>query len=147
MRQDERTSLESRHDVSLPDRRTRRSAGGSQAHLLDADSATLHGWFARCAGRMPAAPSLTFRETTLTYGELDGLAGGIAAQLVRADVQRGDLVGICVSREQAVPAILGVLKAGAACVPLDPRYPDARLAHLLDRVAARVVVADDGGAA
>src|SRR5579859_6449711 len=56
-------------------------------------------------------------------------------------VRPGDLVGLCVSRsEQMVTALLGILKAGAAYVPMDPDYPTERLKFMLEDSAARVLV-------
>lgn len=106
-------------------------------------SETVPAWFARRAAQAPAAPALTAGGRTRSYGELDAEANGLAARLVEAGVGRGDFVPVCVGREDAVAAILGVLKAGAAYVPLDQSHPDARLAECVQRVAAQVVVADD----
>jgi amino acid adenylation domain-containing protein len=105
-------------------------------------SETLHGWFAQQAAETPAAPALTADGVTLSSRELDTLANDVAGRLAHEGVGRGDLVPVCVAPGRAVPAILGVLKSGAAYVPLDPSYPDARLADCAERVAARVVVAD-----
>jgi amino acid adenylation domain-containing protein len=79
----------------------------------------------------------------MSYAELHDLAGHIAARLVAAGVRPGDLVPVLVPRRLVIPAILGVLMAGAAYVPLDPRYPDTRLASLAERVGAGVIVTDD----
>ena len=107
-------------------------------------SETLHGRFAQQAAKTPAAPALTADGVTLTYAELDAVANDIAGRLAREGVGRGDLVPVCVARGRVVPAILGVLKTGAAYVPLDPSYPDARLADCAQRVTASVVIADGG---
>ncbi|MEU6404721.1 non-ribosomal peptide synthetase [Streptomyces sp. NPDC046985] len=104
---------------------------------------TLHSCFARQAAASPQATALTAGGTTLTYAELHGLAGAIAGRLVAAGVRPGDLVPVLVSRQHVVPAVLGVLMAGAAYVPFDPRYPDARLAGLAERVAAQVVLTEE----
>ncbi|WP_189980206.1 non-ribosomal peptide synthetase, partial [Streptomyces capoamus] len=71
------------------------------------------------------------------------LAGRIAGRLIASGVCPGDLVPVLVPRRLVIPAILGVLMAGAAYVPLDPRYPDTRLASLAERVEAGVIVTDD----
>ena len=78
----------------------------------------------------------------MSYAELQDLAGHIAAQLVARGVRPGDLVPVLVPRHRVVPTILGVLMAGAAYVPLDPQYPDARLASLTERVGAGVIATD-----
>ncbi|MFJ8716846.1 amino acid adenylation domain-containing protein [Streptomyces violaceus] len=104
---------------------------------------TLHTWFARQAARSPRATALTAGGTSMSYAELHESARHIAARLVAAGVRPGDLVPVLVPRSQVVPAILGVLMTGAAYVPLDPRYPDTRLASLAERVGAGVIVTDD----
>ncbi|MFJ8313845.1 MULTISPECIES: amino acid adenylation domain-containing protein [unclassified Streptomyces] len=110
---------------------------------LEAPAGTLHSWFARQAASSPRAIALTAGGTSMSYAELHDLAGRIAGRLVAAGVRPGDLVPVCVTRCRSIPAILGVLMAGAAYVPLDPRYPDPRLASLAERVGAGVIVTDD----
>ncbi|MBY8884719.1 amino acid adenylation domain-containing protein [Streptomyces sp. PTM05] len=104
---------------------------------------TLHEWFAHQAVKSPQALALTADGASMTYGQLHDLARGIARRLVASGVRPGDLVPVCVTRPRVVPAILGVLMAGAAYVPLDPRYPDTRLAGLVERAGADVVLTDD----
>lgn len=109
----------------------------------EASADTLHTWFARQAARSPRATALTAGGTSMSYAELHDLAGYVAARLVAAGVRPGDLVPVLVPRRLVIPAILGVLMAGAAYVPLDPRYPDTRLSSLAERVGAGVIVTDD----
>jgi amino acid adenylation domain-containing protein len=104
---------------------------------------TLHGWFSRQAARTPDAIAVTTGKGSMSYGELDRRAGLVAARLVASGVRPGDLVPVFVSRREAVTAILGVLMAGAAYVPLDPRHPESRLTGLVGRIGATVVVTDD----
>ncbi|MFJ5828295.1 amino acid adenylation domain-containing protein [Streptomyces sp. NPDC093089] len=104
---------------------------------------TLHDWFAAQAVTTPGATALTAGGTSMSYAELHDLAGRTAGRLVAAGVRPGDLVPVLVARRQIVPAVLGILMAGAAYVPLDPRYPDARLAGLTERVGARTLLTDE----
>ncbi|MGM1058996.1 amino acid adenylation domain-containing protein [Saccharothrix sp. Mg75] len=93
----------------------------------------------------PTATAVVAAGHTLTYAELDRHTDAFAAGLRAASVRRGDVVGVGLPRSaNLVVAILGVLKAGAAYVPLDPGYPAARLAFLAEDAGARVVVTDDG---
>ncbi|GAA2994817.1 hypothetical protein GCM10010519_30020 [Streptomyces lactacystinicus] len=63
-----------------------------------------------------------------TYSELDRRAAAVARELRRLGVGRGSLVGVCLDRDEwLIPALLGVWKAGAAYVPLDPAHPADRL--------------------
>ncbi len=89
----------------------------------------------------PSAIALRYEDQTLTRGETDQLANGIAAALVERGVGRETRVGLCVERSCGfVVGLLGILKAGAVCVPLDPAQPAERLRQLLDDAGAGVVV-------
>ena len=80
-------------------------------------------------------------EGELTYGQLDQLAGAVADELRRLGVQAGDLVALATRRSPAmVVGALGILKAGAAYVSLDPSYPPERLQFMLGDCGAHVVV-------
>jgi amino acid adenylation domain-containing protein len=81
--------------------------------------------------RTPDARAIVTRDETLTYAELDRRAARIAGYLVARGIGPGSIVGLCLPRAAVMPvAVLGVLKAGAAYLPLDPDYPADRLAFL-----------------
>ena len=91
----------------------------------------------------PEQPAIKFGKTTVSYRELDARAGALANALIGAGVGRGDLVPIDLERsERSVIAMLGVLYAGAAYVPVDPDFPKHRTKQILDQVAASVLVSD-----
>jgi non-ribosomal peptide synthetase component F len=103
--------------------------------------ATLHARFAAQAARTPRAVAVTFEGERLTYAELDARANRVANHLVARGAAPGDLVALCVERSlETVAGLLGILKAGAAYLPLDPAYPDERVAHMLDDSGARLVL-------
>ncbi|HYO12971.1 MAG TPA: amino acid adenylation domain-containing protein, partial [Thermoanaerobaculia bacterium] len=80
----------------------------------------------------PEAVAVGCEEERLSYGELDRRANRLAWHLIGLGVSPGDLVGLCLERSvEMLVAILGVLKAGSAYVPLDPAYPRERLAFML----------------
>ena len=88
--------------------------------------------FAEQARCQPEATALTHGDQTLTYGELDRRVNQLADFLGRSGVGPGDLVGVHLDRSiDMVVALLGVLRAGAAYVPLDPIYPAARIVEML----------------
>ncbi|MCA7086346.1 amino acid adenylation domain-containing protein [Cupriavidus sp. DB3] len=89
----------------------------------------------------PSALALRYEEQTLTRGETDRIANGIAVALAERGIGRETRVGLCVERSPAfITGLLGILKAGAVCVPLDPAQPVERLRQLLDDAGAGVVV-------
>ncbi|WP_260613847.1 non-ribosomal peptide synthetase, partial [Streptomyces sp. WAC07061] len=101
------------------------------------------------AARTPEAPAVLGADgAVLDYAALDGLAARYAAALRARGVAPGDFVGVCLPRgPELVAALLGVWFAGAAYVPLDPHYPEARLALVLEDAGAAVVLAAQGTAA
>ncbi|HWI60682.1 MAG TPA: amino acid adenylation domain-containing protein, partial [Symbiobacteriaceae bacterium] len=85
----------------------------------------------------PSAPAVN----EMSYGELNRRAGALARRLAELGVRRGDRVGVCLERSPDLPvALLGVWKAGAAYVAMDPAYPDDRLNFMLADSGARVVI-------
>jgi amino acid adenylation domain-containing protein len=105
---------------------------------------TLHGSFERQAARTPHLQAVHDGRRALTYAALDRRAGAIAARLAAAGVRPEEPVGVCAGRTvDLVAALLGVMKAGAAWVPLDPVYPRARLEQLLAATGARILLHDD----
>lgn len=104
--------------------------------------------FEKQAARNPDSIALRSGGNTFTYDQLNQLSGKIAAYLQQQKgVKAGDLVGILLEREQyLLPCILGVLKAGAAYVPLDPAYPFERVRSIVQDAEIRVLIARDNAA-
>jgi len=98
--------------------------------------------FAALAAAAPDEPAVLFADRVVrTRGELSRRAARIAAALAEAGAGPGVVVGLCLDRApDLVEAVLGVLAAGAAYLPLDPAYPPAYLAHVLEDSAAPLVV-------
>ncbi|MGB8194795.1 MAG: amino acid adenylation domain-containing protein, partial [Chitinophagaceae bacterium] len=91
----------------------------------------------------PNAIALVFENEQLSYGELNERANKIAAYLLHKGLQREELVVISVKRSlECIIGILGILKAGGAFVPVDPAYPDDRIAYILADTKARFCLAD-----
>ncbi|MGA0532810.1 amino acid adenylation domain-containing protein [Hansschlegelia sp. KR7-227] len=109
-----------------------RSWTATAAAELAADR-PVHEHVATQAARTPHAVALAFGEHALTYAELEDRADRLARRLVAAGVAQGDRVGVALRRSLDLPlALLAVLKAGAAYVPLEPELPVERLAHMVD---------------
>ena len=102
---------------------------------------TFHELFAARAARRPKAPALLSRDETLDYGQVDRRANRLAHRLRRLGTGPETLVAICLERspEMAV-AVLAVLKAGGAYLPLDPSYPSQRLSFMLEDSAASLLL-------
>ncbi|MEV4314724.1 amino acid adenylation domain-containing protein [Actinocrispum sp. NPDC049592] len=89
--------------------------------------------FAHQVAVRPDAPAVIDSAGSLSYLELDRRANAIAAHLYANGVRRNDIVALCVDRSADLPAaLLGILKAGAAYLPLDPRYPRARSTAMVE---------------
>ncbi|MFK2898818.1 amino acid adenylation domain-containing protein [Dyella jejuensis] len=105
---------------------------------------TVHGLFAEVAHQHPDAPAIESIGPTLSYAELDARASRIAAGLMAAGVEVGAPVALLLERSvEALIAMLGILKAGAAYLPLEPGYPAERLAFAINDAHAALVIAGD----
>jgi amino acid adenylation domain-containing protein len=108
------------------------------APLDEASPGLVHELFAARAARHPERPAVVDAEGTWTYGELQAAAGRLAAWLRAAGLGPGDCVALHAHRSAPlVWAVFGVLEAGAAFVILDPAYPPARLAAMVDLARPR----------
>ncbi|MEU8697757.1 amino acid adenylation domain-containing protein [Streptomyces sp. NPDC048680] len=105
------------------------------------DAVTVHRLFEDRAAERPGSPAVTCGSDHLTYRELDERAEWIAARLRERGAGPGTLVAICLGRgTDMVSALLGILKSGAAYVPLDPTYPTERLAYMVEDSGAPLIV-------
>jgi amino acid adenylation domain-containing protein len=101
----------------------------------------VHELFAEHARRDPRATALVQGNESLSYGELEWRSMILAEQLRERGVGPDVPVGISAERSfDMIVAVLAVLKAGGACVPLDPAYPPERLAFMLEASRAPVVL-------
>ncbi|MFT6381376.1 MAG: non-ribosomal peptide synthetase-like protein [Akkermansiaceae bacterium] len=106
-----------------------------------AEALLLHALFERQTEKTPEAVALITDERELTYRALDERANQLAHYLVEKGVKTGDLVGLYTFRsEVSVVAILGILKAGAGYVPIDPAFPEERIRHILADADISVVL-------
>jgi natural product biosynthesis luciferase-like monooxygenase protein/amino acid adenylation domain-containing protein/non-ribosomal peptide synthase protein (TIGR01720 family) len=126
----------------LSDDERRRVLALSAGTPLRATDGVVHAAFEDQAARTPDAVAVGDEDSPLTYRELDAAANRIAHGLRDRGVRPGSLVALLIERPvEAIPAMLGVLKAGGGYVPIDPRAPRARQEDLVEQAGAVVVLA------
>ena len=104
----------------------------------------IHELFEAQARKTPDDVALVFENERLTYRELNEQANRVARYLREAGVENGDLVALFTSRSlRMVVALLGILKAGSAYLPLDERYPVERVDFMLRDSGARVSLTEE----
>ena len=102
---------------------------------------TLPELFEAQAARTPDALALVCEDQELSYGELNARANRLAHHLIGLGVGPEALVGVCLERSaEMVVALWAILKTGGAYLPLDPEYPEARLAYVLADAAPGLVL-------
>lgn len=120
-------------------------SGRLPAPPSDGGAGTLVELFERTARGWPDRPAVIDDERTLSYAELSARSGEWGRALTDRGVQRGDRVAIYLDRcAEVFVAILGVLKAGAAYVPVDTRYPDHRRDQMIRGSGAALVITGPG---
>jgi amino acid adenylation domain-containing protein len=93
---------------------------------------TVVDYVSKWANATPTKMALETSTLKLTYQELNDLSTKVAANLQNSGVKNGDLVGLCVDRsEWMLISLLGIMKAGAGYVPLDPYFPQDRLDYMI----------------
>ncbi|QNS22189.1 non-ribosomal peptide synthetase [Bacillus halotolerans] len=108
-------------------------------------ASTLHGLFERQAALTPDRTALRFSGGSLTYAQLDMYANRLAARLTAHGVTKESIVGVLSERSpDMLTAVLAVLKAGGAYLPLDPAYPEERLSYMLKDSGAALLLTQPG---
>jgi amino acid adenylation domain-containing protein len=106
--------------------------------------ATFDQVFAATVARVPDHTAVVFGGRRLTYRELDARAKRLAVRLRGLGAGPEDLVGICADEGlERIVAVLGVFRAGAAYLPLDPSHPRERLAWMLEDARVRVLLVQE----
>ncbi len=103
---------------------------------------SVHSIFEWYAGHASDRIALSMGTNQVTYGQLDSWSAEIASRLKAAGVTHGSLVGLFMERSfELVAAIIGILRAGAGYVPIDPEYPADRIDFINRDSSATVVIA------
>ncbi|MCK7593999.1 non-ribosomal peptide synthetase/type I polyketide synthase [Pseudomarimonas salicorniae] len=132
-------------DASTP------SAFGQAMPARDAalgETPRIERWISAQAQRSADRIAISAGEEHWTYGQLEAQANRIAQTLQARGVRPGDWVGLCLPRgPQLIAALLGILKCGAAYVPLDPAFPLQRLRDMIEDAGLRLLLSDSENAA
>ncbi|HSS75467.1 MAG TPA: amino acid adenylation domain-containing protein, partial [Thermoanaerobaculia bacterium] len=117
----------------------------SGAALTHRREATIHGLFAEQAARTPDAVAVVLGDEEWTYGELAARAGRVASHLLRLGVAPETRVAVVGERSfDLIAALLGILQAGCAYLPLDPEHPPERQAFMLADAGASLLLDLEG---
>jgi amino acid adenylation domain-containing protein/non-ribosomal peptide synthase protein (TIGR01720 family) len=112
----------------------------------DYPTGTLPDWFEAQVALTPAAAAVRYAGSTLSYVELNARANRLANRLRAMGTGPESVVGVCLPRGvDLVVALLAVLKAGGAYLPLDPDHPADRRRFMLDDAGAEILVTDQPG--
>lgn len=105
----------------------------------------LHEGLRASAERFPDRVAIVDGERKLSYADLEARANRVARLLLDLGVTKGDRVGLYLNKSiESVVAIYGILKAGAAYVPLDPQAPESRLAYIGQNCGIRCLITSAG---
>ncbi|PEB66681.1 AMP-binding protein, partial [Bacillus thuringiensis] len=110
----------------------------------ETEKTTLHNLFARQAQKTPDYTAVIMEEESLTYQELNEKSNQVARYLQEKRVGKGSLVGVLAQRcPDTIVNILGILKTGAAYVPVDPEYPKERIDYILNNSQCDLLLTPD----
>ena len=105
---------------------------------------TINEWFHEQSQKRPDSVAISFGNQELSYFQLNAISDDLAHRLINAHVSHESRVGLCLKRSpELVTGILGILKAGAAYVPLDHEHPVERLAYMVQDAGIEIIVCDD----
>ena len=134
--------------ADLRERHTLLTEWNSPVDQVSIGAGTIHGLFELQAIRTPGHIAVSHEGESLTYSELDQRARRLAQQLKRLGVSTDTMVAVGMNRRvELIVAVLGILKAGAAYLPLDPAYPEERIALIMEDTGVQVVVTERSVAA
>jgi amino acid adenylation domain-containing protein/non-ribosomal peptide synthase protein (TIGR01720 family) len=126
--------------LSLPEQEKLQQLGRGQ-EAAPSSANTFIDLFQQQVLQSPEAVALDFEGATLSYRQLDERSNQLAQYLRKAGVHGEELIPICLHRSpEMIIAMLAVLKAGAAYVPVDPSYPQERISYMLEDTASRLVL-------
>jgi amino acid adenylation domain-containing protein len=116
----------------------------TEQNATDFPKQSIHAAFEEQVERAPNSVAVVSEHGKLTYAELDRRANQLARHLQKSGVGPGDLAGLCIERSpEMLVSLLGILKTGAAYLPLDPSYPQERLSLMLEGGKIKVLLTQE----
>ncbi len=113
----------------------------NQTSVIFHDVQTIHQFFERQVELTPESDAIVFNDSRMSYRQLNERANALANRLISSGTKPESLVGLFADRSlETMVALLGILKAGAAYVPLDPSYPEARLRSIIHDARIEIVI-------
>jgi amino acid adenylation domain-containing protein len=104
-------------------------------------TSSIHRLFEKQASETPAAVAVVSDQHQFTYADLNEKANQLARFLIRSGVTPGSRIALCLTRSaEVIVSLLGILKTGAAYVPIDPNYPAPRLQYLVEDSGAPLLL-------
>lgn len=104
---------------------------------------TIHSFFEDMANTFPDKTAVEFEDKSISYCELNNLADRMASILVNSGINAGDVVAVITERSvNMIAAVLAVLKAGVAYLPIEPGIPDERKRYYLEAADAKVILSN-----
>ncbi|MGI8494257.1 MAG: amino acid adenylation domain-containing protein, partial [Pyrinomonadaceae bacterium] len=114
------------------------------ARTTEVPPVCLHQLFEKHAAQTPEAIAAVWKNEQISYGDLNAKANRLARFLQKQGVKPGTVVGIYVERSlEMLVSLLGVLKTGAAYLPLDPNYPAERLQHMTTDAGISILITQE----
>jgi len=130
--------------LSAADQQSLQQWGQGRAGDVSQPAPMVYEQIAAQACATPSAVAVTAGGISSSYGQLDAGARQLAAELRERGIGRGSTVGLCLPRSRHLPAVLlGVMRSGAAFVPLDPAYPRDRLLFQAHDAAIDLLIAEE----
>lgn len=103
----------------------------------------IHDLFNEVVNKYPSSPAVISESSSYSYADLGSASDNIAHFLIKSGIKPGETVGIFMNRSfKTVAALLGILKSGAAYVPLDPHLPEERQAYMIDDAGLNIILTE-----
>jgi len=133
-------------DYSTPIKELATATSSQIQHFNDTEAhypkeQTIVSLFEKMVLQNPDATAIVFENEKMSYRQLDEKSNQLASYLLSLNVQQEDLIAICLDRSlEMVIGLLGILKSGAAYVPIDPDYPTARIENTIKNTQTKIVI-------